>query len=108
MILWDEILEKHNIRIRGEYKSHVDKYLEGGKLPNQNVTVEQAELYIITRVNSELSGTGYHCFIHIFSFPKKKSEEVPLVYKLWIGPLATEPVGFLHFEWWERDLWDSI
>jgi len=101
MLIWDDILEGHNIRIDGAYKGHIDKYLGGDKLPNKNVTVEQAELISTNYLNNLLSGTGYEVRIHIFSFPKKTEETVPFVYTLNLYPAGSPHDDHPGYDWWE-------
>lgn len=96
-IIWNEILEQHNIKPKGAVRAQLDKYIDGGKLPNQNVTVEHAELVIKNTINSLISVDGVHLYIHIYSFPKKTQETNPFDYVLWMGEIGTEP----PVNWWE-------
>jgi len=103
VILWDYALEGHDIRIAGVKKAHLNKYLGGTKLPNQNVMVDQAELVVTNYIDNLLVGTGYHVVIHIFTFPKKTQETVPLDYTLFLGLIGTEPPVFdWQTNWWDR------
>lgn len=102
MIIWDEILEQHNIRIAGTIHASINKYLDGGKLPNKNVMVEQAELVITNVLNNSLSGTGYECRIHIFSFPKKTQETTPFSYMLNVYPVGSPYDDHPSYDWWEE------
>lgn len=103
MIIWDDILQQHDIRIKGAVKAQLNKYLGGSSIPNSNVTVEQAELVVTNFLNGAVVDEGYHVYIHIFSFPKKTQEEVPFVYTIWLGGIGDEPVVYPgNTYWWER------
>ena len=43
-IIWDEILEQHDVKPKGAVRAQLNKYIDGGQLPNKNVTVAQAEI----------------------------------------------------------------
>ena len=98
MIIWDDILGEHFIRVGGNIKARFNRFLDGDQLPNQNVTVEQAELVSTNYLNNLLNGTNYHMQVKIFSFPKKGGDEgLPFEYNLWIGPIGEDPPD----QWWE-------
>ena len=102
MIIWDDILEQHNIRIKGAAKAQLNKYLGDTKLPNKNVMAAQAETVVMNFINNALSGTNMHFYIHIFSFPKKTEETNPFNYLAWLGPIGIEPTVFPgDTYWWE-------
>ena len=96
-IIWDEILESHDIKPKGAVRAQLDKYIDDGSLPNQNVTAAQAEAVIKSTMDSLLLVDGVHLYIHIFSFPKKTQETNPFDYVLWVGEIGTEPFT----NWWE-------
>ena len=90
------------MRVPGGYDPSLDKFLGGTVLPTNNVTVEQAELVVTNFLSNALSGSGCHAYIHIFSFPKKTEEAVPLSYILWLGPTDPEPyISPGNTYWWE-------
>ena len=103
MIIWDEALQRHNIRIKGNIRGKVDKYLNGGAvLPNKNVKAEQAETVAQNYINPLIEADGYHLYIHIFSFPKKTEETNPFEYVVWLGDLDDEPHVYPgNTYWWE-------
>ena len=69
MIIWNEALQQHDIRIKGNVRAHLNKYLNGGETyPNKNVTVEQAEGVVADYIYPLIFDDGYHSYIHIFSF----------------------------------------
>lgn len=100
MLIWD--IDGHNIRLNGVVKKKLDKFLGGNNYPNKNVTAAQAEAAAETAFNTELESDGYHIKLHLFSFPKKTEEQIPLNYRLWIGSTDLKPVitpGNTY--WWE-------
>jgi len=96
-ILWDDILECHNIYSKGVFAVKLDKYLGGDKLPNKNVTAAHAEVVVKSFLDAALESDLRHCYIRIFAFPKKTEEDVLLDYILWVGELTMEPPE----NWWE-------
>ena len=102
MIIWDEILGQHKIRIKGAVKAHLNKHLGSDRLPNKNVTAAQVETVVTNFIDNALSGTDMHCHIHIWTFPKKTQESIPFHYILWLGAVGTEPIVEPGCsEWWE-------
>jgi len=102
MIIWDPVLEQHNIGYQGVVKAQLTKYFDGGQLPNQNVTIAQAEVVIENFIDNALSDTPYHIRIHIFSMPNRIDTEIPFNYKVWMGSIGTEPpIDPTNTYWWE-------
>jgi hypothetical protein len=102
MIIWNDTLQQHDIRIKGNIRAKVDKYLGGDNYPNANVTAEQVETVVQNYVNPLIEADGYHLYIHIFSFPKKTQEGNPFEYVVWLGGIGDEPpVMPGNTYWWE-------
>ena len=102
MLIWDDIEQEHNIRIKGIQKAKINKYLGGTDYLNKNVTAEQAETVAQNYINPLIEADGYHLYIHIFSFPKKTEETNPFEYIVWLGGLDDEPPVYPgNTYWWE-------
>lgn len=102
MLIWNQTLQQHDIRINGVVKAKVDKYLGGTSYPNKSVTAAQAETVTQNYVNPLIADTGYHLVIHIFSFPKKTEETNPFEYIIWLGSIGDEPPVYPgNTYWWE-------
>ena len=101
MIIWDKTENVHNIRIGGLNRVKLTKYLSGSDYVNKNVTIAQAETVARTFLNTAFSKTEFHCYLHIFTMPKKTQETVPFDYVLWCGPIGMEPSAPSGLQWWE-------
>ena len=96
-IIWDDINEWHNIEPKGAFRIKLDKYIDGGQLPNKNVTAAQAEAVIKSQIDALIAIDGVHLYIHIFTFPNKDEPDVPFNYVLWLAETGMEPSA----NWWE-------